>query len=76
MPNEQNSPAPETCVSLPAHLLRYRLRELDPDLAYICVCENARRSAVASFVLKQAGLDAFVLDGGLAALASLQSTDP
>lgn len=68
MPNEILSPAPDESISIPAHLLRYKVQDLPRDSAYICICENGRRSAVASFVLNQAGLDAFVLEDGLAAI--------
>ncbi|HBP66826.1 MAG TPA: cyclic nucleotide-binding protein, partial [Alcanivorax sp.] len=38
---------------------------LDPAGRYVAYCDTGRRSATAAFLLKNAGLDVFVLDGGL-----------
>ena len=40
-------------------------RLLDPAGRYVAYCDTGRRSATAAFLLKNAGLDVFVLDGGL-----------
>ncbi|EIT67647.1 hypothetical protein WQQ_40820 [Hydrocarboniphaga effusa AP103] len=54
----------EHSIRVPAHLLRSRSEQLDPDREYICVCENGFRSRVATFLLQQRGIGAFALEGG------------
>ncbi len=55
--------------NIPLHEIRMRLQELDPKLHYICYCSTGRRSAAAAFLLKQNGLQASVLNGGLQVMA-------
>lgn len=52
-------------LNLPLHLLRRRLPGLDPALRYICYCDSGRRSAVAAFLMRNAGYEAYLLDRGL-----------
>lgn len=65
MPNERQGASIPGSICIPAHLLRFKVSELPRDDAYICICQNGLRSAVAAFVLSQTGLDAYVLEGGL-----------
>ena len=58
----------EHSIRVPAHLLRSRSEQLDPDREYICVCENGFRSRVATFLLQQRGIGAFALEGGFEVL--------
>jgi rhodanese-related sulfurtransferase len=55
-------------VNLPLYLLRLKAATLDAKRTYILFCQSGRRSSAAAFLLTQRGLDACVLDGGLAAL--------
>lgn len=52
-------------ANMPLGALRLKSRLLDPGRAYVAYCDTGRRSATAAFLLKNAGLDVFVLDGGL-----------
>jgi len=54
--------------NIPMRALHKEARELDPALRYICCCQTGRRSSAAAFVLAQYGLQASVLEGGLAAV--------
>ena len=54
---------------MPLNVLRLKSRLLDPGKTYIAYCDTGRRSATAAFLLKNAGLDVIVLDGGLNANA-------
>ncbi len=52
-------------ANIPLSALRLKSRLLDPAARYVAYCDTGRRSATAAFLLKNAGLDVFVLDGGL-----------
>jgi CRP-like cAMP-binding protein len=52
-------------TNIPLGALRLKSRLLDPAGRYVAYCDTGRRSATAAFLLKNAGLDVFVLDGGL-----------
>lgn len=56
-------------TNMPLGALRLKSRLLDPSRPYVAYCDTGRRSATAAFLLKNAGLDVFVLDGGLNANA-------
>lgn len=56
-------------TNMPLNVLRLKSRLLDPGKTYIAYCDTGRRSATAAFLLKNAGLDVIVLDGGLNANA-------
>jgi rhodanese-related sulfurtransferase len=55
-------------INLPLYLLRLKANTLDRKRSYILFCQSGRRSSAAAFLLTQRGLDARVLEGGLAAL--------
>ena len=57
-------------TNMPLNVLRLKSRLLDPSKTYIAYCDTGRRSATAAFLLKNAGLDVIVLDGGLNANAA------
>ena len=57
-------------TNMPLNVLRLKSRLLDPGKTYIAYCDTGRRSATAAFLLKNAGLDVIVLDGGLNANAA------
>jgi rhodanese-related sulfurtransferase len=51
---------------IPLEEIRDRSRGLDKDRQYIVYCRTGRRSRAAAFLLRQAGLDALSLKGGIA----------
>ena len=51
--------------NIPIQQLHRRARGLNKDTHYICYCDTGRRSSAASFILKQYGLQAYVLKDGL-----------
>ncbi|MZR62173.1 cyclic nucleotide-binding domain-containing protein [Alcanivorax sp. DP30] len=57
-------------ANMPLNVLRLKSRLLDPSRTYAAYCDTGRRSATAAFLLKNAGLDVIVLDGGLNANAA------
>jgi rhodanese-related sulfurtransferase len=52
---------------IPLEEIRERARGLDKTRAYVVYCRTGRRSRAATFLLRQAGLDAHSLKGGIAA---------
>jgi CRP-like cAMP-binding protein len=54
-------------VNVPLYTLRMKLKQLDPKVRYVLVCDTGRRSSVGAFILKERGFEAFVLKGGMAA---------
>lgn len=52
-------------LNVPLPDLHRRSREMDHSVSYICYCDSGRRSSAAVFILKQYGLDAEVLQGGM-----------
>ncbi|HET9494235.1 MAG TPA: rhodanese-like domain-containing protein [Chloroflexia bacterium] len=50
---------------IPMGQLPWRWRELDTDRRWIVVCRSGNRSHYAAAILRQAGLDAVNLDGGM-----------
>lgn len=59
----------DEAANMPLNVLRLKARLLDSDSRYIVCCDTGRRSTAAAFLLRNAGLDVFVLDGGLNAHA-------
>jgi rhodanese-related sulfurtransferase/signal-transduction protein with cAMP-binding, CBS, and nucleotidyltransferase domain len=51
---------------VPLDEIRERSRGLDPKREYIVYCRTGRRSRAAAFLMRQSGLNAFVLKGGIA----------
>lgn len=54
---------------IPLDELRGRIGEMDPGGTYIVYCDTGRRSAAATFLLRERNIDAFHLEGGLEAHA-------
>lgn len=52
-------------LNIPLPDLHRRSREMDRSVSYICYCDSGRRSSAAVFILKQYGLEAEVLQGGM-----------
>ena len=55
----------QAAANMPLSALRLKSRLLEPARPYVAYCDTGRRSATAAFLLKNAGLDVYVLDGGL-----------
>ena len=52
---------------IPLDRLRDLCHVLDTETTYIVYCQNGRRSECATYLLKEKGIDALLLDGGLSA---------
>ncbi|MCK0536536.1 cyclic nucleotide-binding domain-containing protein [Alcanivorax quisquiliarum] len=52
-------------LNLPLSVLRLKSRLLDPSRPYIAYCDTGRRSASAVFLLRNAGIEVQVMEGGL-----------
>lgn len=52
---------------MPLETIRERTRGLDPDRDYVVYCRNGRRASAAAFLMRQAGLKAFSMRGGISA---------
>lgn len=50
---------------IPLAQLQWRWSELDPDRKWVCVCRSGSRSHYAAALLRQAGIDASNLEGGM-----------
>lgn len=59
-------------VNIPLNEIRQALPMLDKGREYIAYCQTGRRSSAAAFLLSQRGFNAYLLDGGLKALAAAQ----
>lgn len=57
-------------INIPLALLRLRLKQLSHHRKYIICCNDGHRSAVAAFLLNRHGFDAFILEGGIEAIAA------
>jgi CRP-like cAMP-binding protein len=54
-------------INVPLYFIRLKMKQLDPNLRYVVVCDTGRRSSAGAFILNERGYDAVVLDGGLVA---------
>ena len=50
---------------IPLGQLQFRWRELDPERKLVCVCRMGSRSQYAAALLRQAGIDASNMEGGM-----------
>ncbi|HZV55277.1 MAG TPA: cyclic nucleotide-binding domain-containing protein [Rhodocyclaceae bacterium] len=57
-------------INIPPNELREAVPMLDRGKDYIAYCQTGRRSSAAAFLLSQRGIRAFLLDGGLKAVAA------
>jgi CRP-like cAMP-binding protein len=64
-PDEFEQSHVKGALNMPLNVLRLKSRMLDPGHTYIACCDTGRRSATAAFLLKNAGLEVLVLEGGL-----------
>lgn len=59
----------DSAINLPLSTLRLKLKGLPPVRDYVVCCEDGHRSTAAVFLMRQQGLRAHVLEGGIGALA-------
>lgn len=64
-PDEYEQAHLERALNMPLNVLRLKSRLLDASRTYVTCCDTGRRSASAAFLLNSAGLDVYVLEGGL-----------
>lgn len=67
LPSEFETMRLPGAINMPLYFIRMKLRQLDPDTMYVCVCDTGRRSSAGAFILNERGYHAVVLSGGLAA---------
>lgn len=65
LPEEHHRSALKGSINMPLALLREQSEQLDPGTQYIVYCDSGRRSAAATFLLSQRGLDVYHLSGGI-----------
>jgi len=53
-------------INIPLYLLRLNAKKLPKQKKYIIYCDTGSRSASATYILNEKGLDAYLLEGGLA----------
>jgi CRP-like cAMP-binding protein/rhodanese-related sulfurtransferase len=68
LPSEFESFRLPGAINIPLYFIRLKLKQLDPNLRYIVVCDTGRRSSAAVFILNERGFDAVALRGGLTAV--------
>jgi rhodanese-related sulfurtransferase len=64
-PSEWDQGHVDGIVWIPLDQLSRRWRELDPSKQWICVCRRGNRSNYAAAMLRQAGIDASNMAGGM-----------
>jgi CRP-like cAMP-binding protein len=67
LPSEYEHWHLEPSINVPLYFIRLKLKSLDPAVPYVVICDNARRSSAAAYILSERGFDAYVLRGGVAA---------
>jgi len=60
LPQEFKHGHHESCVNYPIGSLRRRLPDLDPAYCYLITPEGGRRSELATYLMRQTGLDAYL----------------
>jgi CRP-like cAMP-binding protein len=63
-PDEHKASHIEGSLNIPLNLLRLQAGRLKPDRTYLVYCDTGSRSAVATFLMTQRGLDARLVEGG------------
>lgn len=64
LPSEYKYEHIDGAINLPLNEIRQLVSGLDKNKEYLLYCQTGRRSAAAAFVLSQAGVRVFVLEGG------------
>lgn len=76
VPPEYEEEHIEGALSIPVEDLRRAYRDLDPSKAYITYCTNDSRGMVAAFLLKNHGLNAKCLRGGISSWEGPTASGP
>ncbi len=74
LPSEFDSWHLPDSLNVPLYFIRMKLKQLDPGLPYIVVCDTGRRGSAGAFILNERGFDAMVLKGGLAVAGTALKT--
>jgi CRP-like cAMP-binding protein len=74
-PEESARDPVDGTMNLPLPRLRAGARSLPGDRPYVVLGDDDRRSAVAVYLLREQGLDAWMLDGGIDTLRAHRSAD-
>ena len=67
LPSEFESSHLPGAINLPLYFLRLKLKQLDPSVQYVVVCDTGRRSSAGAFILNERGYNAAVLTDGIPA---------
>ncbi|HLQ25687.1 MAG TPA: cyclic nucleotide-binding domain-containing protein [Acidiferrobacterales bacterium] len=67
--NEYKNANIKGSINIPLYRLRLKADSLDIKRRYVIYCDTGRRSSAAAFLLSERGFEAYVLKGGLTALA-------
>ncbi|MGB1109626.1 MAG: cyclic nucleotide-binding domain-containing protein [Gammaproteobacteria bacterium] len=70
LPSEYNKSHIRGSVNLPLYFVRTKISAFKRDKIYMVYCDTGRRSSAAAFVLKQAGISVYLVEGGLHAMAA------
>ncbi|HET7923003.1 MAG TPA: cyclic nucleotide-binding domain-containing protein [Gammaproteobacteria bacterium] len=70
LPSEFENQHQDGAVNIPLYFIRLKLDTLDPKRKYVVCCDTGRRSSAGAYILSERGFDAYVLKGGLSAIAS------
>jgi rhodanese-related sulfurtransferase len=65
LPAEYQASHIKNSVNIPLPLLRAKLEKLVADQRYLIYCDSGRRSSIATYLLSQSGIDAYVLQDAL-----------
>ena len=65
LPAEYQAQHIKSSVNIPLPLLRAKLGKLDPERRYLMYCDSGRRSSIATYLLSQHDIDAYVLQDPL-----------
>ncbi len=68
LPSEFESSRLGGAVNVPLYFIRLKLKQLDPNVKYVVVCDTGRRSSAGAYILNERGFDAVVLRGGLSSI--------
>jgi CRP-like cAMP-binding protein len=68
LPSEYQQQHVPGSMHIPLGLLRARMRNLNTEQSYVVCCDTGQRSAVAAFILRGWGFDAYAVIGGHRAL--------
>jgi CRP-like cAMP-binding protein len=70
LPSEHEKRHIRGSVNIPLYFLRNKLGQLDPKQRYVVYCDTGRRSSAAVYLLNERGLNAYLLEEGLAGVAA------